>query len=124
MIQVSDEQFEQLIGEALDSLPQEYVSRLLPEVAVTWAEDPTPEQRVELKLRHGDSLFGLYEGLPLSQRSGMTKFTPDKITIFKHPTEAYCNSLPELREQIRKTVWHEMAHFFGLDHKRIHELGG
>jgi predicted Zn-dependent protease with MMP-like domain len=125
MLTISDEQFEDMIGQALDELPQEYVKRLLQDVAVTWEDEPTPEQRVSLKLRNDQSLFGLYEGLPLTQRySGATKITPDKITIFKLPILSYCNDMAELKDQIKKTVWHEMAHFFGLDHPRIHELGG
>ncbi len=124
-MQVSDEDFEKLIGQALDQLPEKYVSRLLQDVAVTWADEPTAEQRQELKLRHNQSLFGLYEGLPLTQRySGANKLTPDKITIFKLPMLAYCHDMAELQDQIKKTVWHEMAHYFGLDHPQIHKLGG
>ncbi len=123
MLQISDKQFEDLIGQALDELPQEYVQRLLKDVAVTWADDPTPAQREQLKLRHDQTLFGLYEGLPLTQRyNGMHKITPDKITIFKHPVLSVSPSEYALRNQIKNTVWHEMAHYFGLDHKRIHEL--
>ncbi len=123
MIDISDDHFEALIGQALDELPEKYVSKLLQDVAVTWADDPTPEQRRELKLRHNQSLYGLYEGLPLPQRySGGTKLTPDKITIFKNPIAGSCNDLAELREQVKHTLWHEMAHFFGLDHPRIYEL--
>jgi predicted Zn-dependent protease with MMP-like domain len=121
---ISDEHFEELIGQALDELPEKYVSRLLKDVVVTWEYEPTPEQRVALKLSNGQSLFGLYEGLPLTQRYvGGTKVLPDKITIFKHPMTQYTHDLPSLKEQIKKTVWHEMSHYFGLDHKRIHELG-
>lgn len=114
-----------MIGQALDELPEEYVSRLLQHVVVTWEDEPSAEQRQSLKLRHNDSLFGLYEGLPLTQRySGADKIIPDKITIFKDPILAYCRDMAELKDQIKKTVWHEMAHYFGLDHDRIHELGG
>jgi predicted Zn-dependent protease with MMP-like domain len=122
-LDITDEQFEDMIGQALDELPQDYVNRLLKDVAVTWANEPTPEQRHTLKLRQNDSLFGLYEGLPLTGRySGMTKITPDKITIFKQPIVSYVHDMPGLKDQIKRTVWHEMAHFFGLDHPRIHEL--
>lgn len=124
-MEISDEQFEALIGTALDELPSEYVERLLKDVAVTWAYEPSDEQREQLKLRHGQSLFGLYEGIPLTQRyTGGTPVLPDKITIFKHPIQHYCHTMDELKDQIKKTVWHEMAHFFGLDHDRIYELGG
>jgi predicted Zn-dependent protease with MMP-like domain len=123
MVQISDEQFEDLIGQALDELPKEYVSRLFKDVAVTWQDDPTPEQRIELKLHCNQTLFGLYEGLPLPQRySGYGKITPDKITIFKNPILTASPDMRTLKNQIKHTVWHEMAHYFGLDHKRIHEL--
>lgn len=123
MIDVSEDEFTQLIGEALDALPQEYVQRLLKDVAVTWENEPSPEQREQLKLRGNQTLFGLYEGLPLPQRyNGFTKLTPDKITIFKGPITAASHDLYSLRDEIKHTVWHEMAHYFGLDHDKIHEL--
>lgn len=121
---ISDQEFEDLIGQALDELPEKYVSRLLKHVAVTWEYEPTPEQRHKLQLRHNQTLFGLYEGVPLTQRYiGGSPLLPDKITIFKHPIVAYSHDMASLKEQIKKTVWHEMSHYFGLDHKRIHELG-
>lgn len=123
MIQVSDKTFEDLIGTALEELPKEYVKKLLKDVAVTWQDDPTLAQREELQLRGNQTLFGLYEGLPLPQRyNGYTKLTPDKITIFKNPISQASYNMPSLKENIKHTVWHEMAHYFGLDHKRIHEL--
>jgi predicted Zn-dependent protease with MMP-like domain len=69
-------------------------------------------------------LFGLYEGVPLPQRNGVTKLLPDKITIFKKPLEFISSDLDDLREHVRHTVWHEVAHYYGLGHKRIHELDG
>jgi predicted Zn-dependent protease with MMP-like domain len=123
MIQVSNKTFEDLIGQALEELPKDYVHKLLQDVAVTWQDDPTQEQRNELQLRGNQTLFGLYEGLPLPQRyNGYTKFTPDKITIFKNPISLASHDMPSLKENIKHTVWHEMAHYFGLDHRRIHEL--
>lgn len=123
MVQVSDTEFEDLIGQSLDELPKDYVKKLLKDVAVTWQDDPTVEQRAELQLRGNQTLFGLYEGLPLSQRyNGYTKLTPDKITIFKNPISFASHDMLNLKENIKHTVWHEMAHYFGLDHKRIHEL--
>lgn len=125
MIDIPDAEFESLIGKALDELPEEYVSRLLANVVVTWAEEPTIEQRSQLKLRDNQSLFGLYEGLPLTQRfSGQTKITPDKITIFKQPIASYAHDMSSLKDQIKRTVWHEMAHYFGLNHPQIHKLEG
>jgi predicted Zn-dependent protease with MMP-like domain len=123
VIEITDEQFEALIGQALDELPQEYVKRLLKDVAVTWADDPTPAQREQLHLRGNQTLFGLYEGRPLSERyNGVGKITPDVITIFKNPIVSFSPNMYALKDQIKRTVWHEMAHYFGLDHERIHEL--
>jgi predicted Zn-dependent protease with MMP-like domain len=75
-----------------------------------------------LQLREDQSLYGLYEGVPLPQRQGQNRIFPDKITLFKNPLAAECSTIPEFLEQIRHTLWHEIGHYYGLDHKRIHEL--
>jgi predicted Zn-dependent protease with MMP-like domain len=121
MIDVSDEQFSDMIAEAMDSLPREHM-KAVQNVAIVYADEPTPAQREQLKLQCYETLFGLYEGVPLTRRGGQTHFPPDKITIFKHPMTASVRNLAELKEQIRHTVWHEVAHYFGLDHEQIHKL--
>lgn len=121
MITVSDDQFAEYISEALDSLPKDHL-KAVENVAIVYADDPNPEQRVQLELRNDQTLFGLYEGVPLPQRQGVTSYGPDKITIFKHPIEMFADSVPALKEQIRHTIWHELAHYFGLDHEQIHNL--
>lgn len=121
MIEVSDDQFQTLIDEALGTLPKEHIDRIQ-NVAILYEHEPTPEQRQQLALRRDQTLFGLYEGVPLSQRQGVTKLYPDKITLFMYPLCASVNSLDELREQIRHTLWHEIAHYYGLNHGQIHEL--
>ena len=119
---MSDEDFEQLINQAMDELPQAYIERL-DNVAITYDDEPTPEQREKLRLRCNETLFGLYEGIPLTKRnSGYNLVLPDKITIFKNPILHATNSPAELKRQIKHTLWHEIAHFYGLDHDRIHEL--
>jgi predicted Zn-dependent protease with MMP-like domain len=123
MIEVSDEQFEQLMSEAMDALPREHMQAVR-NVAIVYADDPTPEQREQLRLRHDQTLFGLYEGVPLARRQGVTGYGPDKITIFKNPLCYQAQTLPELKEEIKHTLWHEIAHYFGLNHKRIQELEG
>jgi predicted Zn-dependent protease with MMP-like domain len=121
MIEVSDEAFQALINEALESLPGQHVKNIA-NVAILYEYEPTPEQRRQLLLRDDQTLFGLYEGVPLSRRQGMTHLYPDKITIFKSPMERASGSLAELKEHIRHTLWHEIGHYYGLDHKRISEL--
>ena len=121
MVTVSDEEFQALIDGALASLPPEHV-RHLQNVAILYEQEPTPRQREELRLRCNQTLFGLYEGIPLTQRMGQTTTLPDRITIFKGPICASVASLAALREQIRHTLWHEVAHYYGLGHTRIHEL--
>ena len=121
MISVTDDQFAEYIAEALETLPKDHL-QAIENVAVVYADDPTPDQRVQLELRNDQTLFGLYEGVPLPQRNGVTGYGPDKITIFKHPIEMFADSIPGLKEQIRHTIWHEVAHYFGLNHRQIHEL--
>lgn len=117
----SDDEFDQIISDALDTLPEKYTSRLQ-NVAIIYEDEPSPEQREKLQLHCNQTLFGLYEGVPLPRRGGIQPLLPDKITIFKLPMAYTSNSFEELKKQVRHTLWHEMAHYFGLDHKRIHEL--
>ncbi len=121
MLEVSDEQFSALIAEVMDELPREHMEAVK-NVAITYEDEPSPEQREKLRLRHDQSLFGLYEGVPLTRRGGMTNYGPDKITIFKQPMLGRVDSYAALRAQIKRTIWHEIAHYFGLDHQQIDEL--
>ncbi len=122
MINITSEEFNQYASEAIDSLPAHYLDHLS-NVAIVVEDEPSPEQRQKLHLVNGVTLFGLYEGIPLTNRSGNYSLVlPDKITIFKRPIEASSNSLPELKEQLKRTIWHEIAHHYGLGHDRIDEL--
>lgn len=121
MIEIADEQFSAFIADALVRLPAAHRDAIK-NVAIVYEDEPTPEQRERLKLACNQTLFGLYEGVPLSQRMGATHFMPDKITIFKRPILASVADIPALKREIYHTLWHEVAHYFGLDHARIHEL--
>jgi len=119
---LSDPDFEALITRAMDELPQQYIKGL-DNVAITYADEPTPEQLTKQGIRQGHLLLGLYEGIPRTQRGGSYSFVlPDKITLFKHPILAVTHTPEELFEQIKRTLWHEIAHHYGLDHDRIHSL--
>jgi predicted Zn-dependent protease with MMP-like domain len=118
----TDEEFEEMVNKALDHIPKLYQDNLN-NVAITIADEPTPEQRLKLKLRCDQTLFGLYEGIPLTQRgAGYNLVLPDRITIFKLPMVNVVNSTDELAEQVRHTLWHEIAHYYGLNHDQIHKL--
>lgn len=121
MIQVTDEEFQKLIDQALTELPGEHVKNIK-NVAILYEAQPTPEQREKLALRHDQTLLGLYEGTPLTQRQGMSNLFPDRITLFKEPLQWHAATRGELKEQIKHTLWHEIAHYYGLDHDRIREL--
>jgi predicted Zn-dependent protease with MMP-like domain len=75
-----------------------------------------------MNLGPNQSLFGLYEGVPLSRRMGTVKTLPDKITIYKKVIEMTSNTKAELYDRVGRTIWHEVAHYYGLDHQKIKEL--
>lgn len=122
-MELSDEAFDALISRAMNELPQEYITGLK-NVAIVMADEPTPEQREKMKL--GNSLLlGLYEGVPLpAQGSGWSGMLPDKITLFKNHILATAHDEISLFEQIKRTLWHELAHYYGLDHDDIDTLQG
>lgn len=121
MLTLTDEQFDVLITRAMDELPQEYITGLN-NVAIVMADDPSVEQVQKMKLQ-GKLLLGLYEGVPLTQRgSGWSGMLPDKITLFKNQILMIVHDEHSLFEQIKRTLWHEIAHYYGLGHDTIHHL--
>jgi predicted Zn-dependent protease with MMP-like domain len=119
---LTDDEFDRLISLAMDKLPQEYIKGL-DNVAIVYADDPDEHQRQKTNLHANSLLFGLYEGIPLTKRgAGYSFVLPDKITLFKNPILAVSRTPEELFEQITRTLWHEIAHYYGLDHDRIHYL--
>jgi len=106
----------------MDELPQEYIKGLN-NVVIVMADDPTEEQKIKMKLREHTILLGLYEGVPLTMRgSGWSGMLPDKITMFKHSILRVVRDEEELFEQIKRTLWHEVAHYYGLSHKNMDDL--
>lgn len=119
---LTDEDFDALITRAMNELPQEYITGL-DNVAIVMADNPSHEQVHKMKLREGHLLLGLYEGIPLPQRgAGYTFVLPDKITLFKDQILALGVTGDRLFEQIKRTLWHEIAHFYGLSHAQMDKL--
>ncbi len=122
MYHVEKPEFEKLVTDAIKSLPEERLEAIK-NVAFMVEDEPDDEQRKSLGLRPCQSLFGLYQGVPLTERRGGYALTlPDRITIFQNPHMQFAANHEELVAQIKNTVWHEVAHYFGLNHDRIEEL--
>ncbi|HEY4684798.1 MAG TPA: metallopeptidase family protein [Dehalococcoidia bacterium] len=102
-----------LLRAALDDLPPQYAERLA-NLEFVVARAPSPRQRRRLKLG-GATLYGLYEGVPLTQRGAHGESMPDKITLFWGPLLRDFPDEPALAAEVRKTVYHEIAHYFGLE---------
>jgi predicted Zn-dependent protease with MMP-like domain len=116
--------FRALVAEAIDELPEHIAARLC-NVEVIVDDEPAAELLDELGLhsRH-DTLLGLYEGTPLAERGGDDAFSlPDRITLFYRPLVRACRNPVALRREIRKTLVHEIAHFFGLEDEEIEREG-
>jgi predicted Zn-dependent protease with MMP-like domain len=114
--------FETLVARAVESLPEDIQERM-ENVDIIVADEPSPEQ-LEMLDDEDSTLLGLYEGVPLTDRSyhyGMVM--PDKITIFQNPIEERCRSDREIVASVRRTVLHEIAHHFGISDARLRELG-
>jgi len=116
------ERFEQLVAMAVETLPEEFLTRL-ENIEVVVEDYPTQTQLAETKLKRGDILLGLYEGVPLTKRShfyGMVP--PDKITIFQKPIEAKCRYDADITEEVQRVIRHEIAHHFGIGDARLEQI--
>ena len=113
MVEVAPERFAELVADALDSIPED-LGAYMDNVGV-YVDDAAPPGR----------LLGLYQGVPLTRREsyGVGATMPDRITIFRQTICRQCGTEAEVVEQVRRTVVHEIAHHFGIDDARLHELG-
>lgn len=123
MIHVSQEQFEDLVGEALDALPEQFRQHL-DNIAVTIAEWPSPAELQQVGATSPYYLLGIYQGVPLTRRGyGYNLTLPDRIVIFKGPIQAISYSPTDIRNQVERTVAHEIGHHFGMSDAYLRELG-
>jgi len=119
---VTRERFEKLVEEALKEIPRRF-RKAMHNVAVVVEDEPSPEVLAEMEIEPGDSLFGLYHGTPLTERSwGYGNNLPDRISIYQKPTEEACEDDDEIRDCVAETVIHEFGHYFGLSEEEIEEI--
>lgn len=115
VLTMTRDEFELLVADALDELPAE-LADLLSNVVVLVADDNAADEE--------QPLLGLYEGIPLTERdTTYSGVLPDRITIYKNPLLRLCDSQEDVVHEVRTTVVHEIAHHFGIDDDRLHELG-
>jgi predicted Zn-dependent protease with MMP-like domain len=116
------ERFEQLVEEALHEIPKRF-RKAMHNVVVVVEQEPAPDVLEELEVPPGDTLLGLYQGTPLTQRSwGHGNSLPDRISIYQGPIEDACNDEDEIRDCIAETVIHEFGHYFGMSEEQIEEI--
>ncbi len=115
-------QFERLVRQALGEIP-DGLSAFISNVDIVVEDWPTWDQLGGHVIGEGEVLLGLYEGIPLTERSDYGMVLPDRITLFQKAIESVCASHAEVVKEIKKTVVHEVAHHFGIDDHRLSELG-
>jgi len=116
------EKFEWLVARAVDSLPEEFSSKL-ENIDVVVEDWPSLGQMTRVGLKDDETLLGLYEGVPLTRRSSHYGLVPpDKITIFRKPIEAKCRYVAQITAEIQKVVRHEIAHHFGIGDARLEQI--
>src|SRR5512133_2570382 len=116
---MSPDEFDQLVQAAYAHIPSRFRKRLR-NVAVIVEVEPSPAQLAEAGVGSGGTLLGLYQGRPLTGRSVFESFAmPDRITIFQGPHERMARNDAELAKLVEDTVWHEVAHYFGMDERQV-----
>jgi predicted Zn-dependent protease with MMP-like domain len=119
---VTREAFTVLVEEALREIPRRF-RKAMRNVAVVVEEEPSHEILDEMEIDEGDTLFGLYQGTPLTQRGwGYGNNLPDRISIYQKPIEEACADEEEIRDCIAETVIHEFGHYFGMSEEEIEEI--
>ena len=115
--------FEKLVQKSIRELPEEFRKRL-ENVAVIVEDYPSEELTMQMDLSPEETLFGLYEGVPLTERGFFEQpLHPDRIRIFQRAIEDECESAQEIEAELKATIVHEIAHFFGMDDDYLEEIG-
>jgi predicted Zn-dependent protease with MMP-like domain len=120
MPQPTPEDFDQLVAEALDSLPDD-IAAAMDNVEVVVEDEPSADIRAGAG--RGVEILGHYHGIPLTNRSYYNNALPDRISIYRGPITRTARTPGRIKEQVRRTVIHEIAHHFGINDARLRELG-
>lgn len=116
------ERFTKLVEEALRDIPRRFRDAMR-NVAIVVEDEPPPDLLDELEMEPDDSLFGLYQGTPLTERSSTYGNTlPDRISIYQRPIEEACEDEEDIRQCVAETVIHEFGHYFGLSEEEIEDI--
>ena len=107
---MDSKKFEKIVRKGIKAIPKRFLEKL-DNVDICIEDEP--------RVRSSSLIFGLYEGVPQTERRHYGQVLPDKITIFKRPIEKVACSEKEIKEIVKNTVWHEIAHHFGMDEKRV-----
>ena len=122
-IRLGEEEFDGIVQKAVARIPRE-IREYLDNIVITVQKRPSKQMRVEMEMGPDDTLFGLFQGVPLIERSVTSPpLYPDMIYLFQEPLEDICETLEELEEEIEVTVVHEVAHYIGMTEERLAELG-
>ena len=114
---MTNEEFEKLVGQGIDEIDENFLTKLK-NVEIVIEDNPTPEQAQKLNLRNS-LLLGLYEGIPQTKRQQYGQVLPDKITIFKNQIERLYFTPEDIKKAVAHTVWHEIAHHFGMNEHQV-----
>ena len=116
---VSQARFKRLVGEAFASIPEVFHERM-DNLVILVEDKPSRETAKHVGVKEGFILLGLYQGVPLTAQSSSFPSLPERITLYQHHIETYCHhDLERIRKQVRKTLLHELAHHFGMDHEDL-----
>jgi len=122
-IKINSKKFETLVIQALEALPPFFQDRLQ-NIEVLIADRPTAEELAEAGLEPDELLLGLYQGIPLTERTGdYSLVLPDTITLYRDCIAEICDTPDQIVAEVQQTVKHEIAHHFGIDDDRLQELG-
>jgi len=115
---MTKEEFEKIVEEGIKAVPKKFLEKLK-NVDICIEDEPTPFQLKKLKAKKDSLIFGLYEGIPQTKRRYYAQVLPDKITIFKKSIEKIAKSEEEIKKRVKNTVWHEIAHHFGMSERQV-----